>query len=381
MALSLRDKQNRFRKDPEQRERFEEVVRQTRLEDLLWPDRQPRQFPAEFRAKQRGREVVFPLIHVDERLDYVGVQLEHMSRTMSGHPAVAYLYLTLFQKQELAGAAEWSGSPRSRSSRRAAKPSAASEKKKVLYNKVQRLKRRLVVSDPVRKARDWRALSAAVLEEMQRLTIDFYEQREKVEALEIELEMHRKTLGDHKADRNRNDELVAENTNLKISLAKEQERTRSLESELSRLTEQVLAGGPVTSDSEMAAEYAALRHDHQILSQKYDALVSKNIDLSNRLERFARTRGLEESLNAIRDKINSVLKSGLLKDDEALLSTLKNEITQIQRARGYLGRALYDVGMLYLRTGDRRLALVELRAARELGVEDPETNRLIATLS
>jgi hypothetical protein len=32
---------------------------------------------------------------------------------------------------------------------------------------------------------------------------------------------------------------------------------------------------------------------------------------------------------------------------------------------------------LYLRLGKKENALIELRAARELGVEDPEVNRII----
>lgn len=53
-----------------------------------------------------------------------------------------------------------------------------------------------------------------------------------------------------------------------------------------------------------------------------------------------------------------------------LIARLKKEIDQLQRARVYLGRALYDVGILYARINKRDEALTELRAARELGVED-----------
>ena len=43
----------------------------------------------------------------------------------------------------------------------------------------------------------------------------------------------------------------------------------------------------------------------------------------------------------------------------------------------YLGKALYDLGILYLRTGEKENAVEELRAAKELGIEDPETNKII----
>jgi hypothetical protein len=60
-----------------------------------------------------------------------------------------------------------------------------------------------------------------------------------------------------------------------------------------------------------------------------------------------------------------------------MIIKIKQEIEELQRARIYLGKALYDLGLLYLRLGKKENALVELKAARELGVEDPEVNRII----
>lgn len=415
MPVSILQKLDSFHSSPELQAEFEDIARQVWLPDLLWPERNPKAFPAKFRARDAapasrqaagkkkaarrssaqsrrsvGPEVVYPLQDVSRRLDYVALNLDYLARTMRSHPAVAFLYLFLFQEEYQSPVAAGSGSSRgarkgiSKKKGKKKKQSAAArrkeEERKLIYNKVQRLKRKLVVSPAVKRARSRHDLSVAVLAEFDSQTEAYYSGQRQIEALDIELEMHRKTLGLHSEDRKRIDELVAENANLNVRLSRERERSGGLEQELSRLAEQVLHGGPFVSESQVAEEYQQLRHDHGVLSQKYDALISKNIELSNRLERAGKARALEEVLNTLRDKINGVLRSGLMKNDDALLATIQGEITQLQRARIYLGRALYDVGMLYLRAGDRKRALAELRAARELGVESADTNRLLGAL-
>ena len=84
-------------------------------------------------------------------------------------------------------------------------------------------------------------------------------------------------------------------------------------------------------------------------------------------------------LDNIRDRVNGIIRSGVLKE-EILLSRIGSEVEQLQRARIYLGRALFDMGMLYLRMGKKEAAFQELRAARELGVEDPEADRFLQSV-
>jgi hypothetical protein len=382
VALSILQKLEKFRQDSKLQAAFEEVARHAWLPVLLWPERRPRAFPAKFRARdpRTKRDTVYPLIDVSRRLDYVAMNLEQLARTMSSHPSVAFLYLSLFE-EEYRPARRKAGVRSSAAESGASGAAAREEERRLIHNRVQRLKRKLVVSPAVRRARNRHDLSVAVLAEFDRQTEQFYAQRQQKQSLEIELEMHRKTLGLHAEDRKRIDELVAENANLNVRLSRERERSAGVEQELGRLADQVLHGGPFTAESQLATEYQQLRHEHAVLSQKYDALVSKNIELSNRLERAGKTRALEEVLNTMRDKINGVLRSGLLHNDNALLASLQGEISQLQRARIYLGRALYDVGMLYLRSGDRKRALAELRAARELGVESADTNRILGSIS
>ncbi|HMW61444.1 MAG TPA: hypothetical protein PKA91_17440, partial [Leptospiraceae bacterium] len=78
-----------------------------------------------------------------------------------------------------------------------------------------------------------------------------------------------------------------------------------------------------------------------------------------------------------RDKINSALRAGIHEAPDAILKSLSDEISQLKRARLYLGRALYDIGILYHRKGDRERAKEELRAARELGVRDADVENIL----
>ena len=178
MAQSILQKLDKFHSDPKLQVEFEEIARRAWLPDLLWPDRRPKIFPAKFRGpapkaggRKRGggrREVVYPLLDVSRRLDYAAIKLAHLSRTMESHPAVAFLYLTLFQEEfrppekrrARSTAAGTAGSGAS------AKAATDAEHKKLIYNKIQRLKRRLVVSPAVKRARNRHDLSVAVLADL-----------------------------------------------------------------------------------------------------------------------------------------------------------------------------------------------------------------------
>ncbi|MBX7058516.1 MAG: hypothetical protein K1X75_10665 [Leptospirales bacterium] len=158
-------------------------------------------------------------------------------------------------------------------------------------------------------------------------------------------------------------------------LAEERRHAQKVEARLKRLSDQETARRSEI-ESEIVQEHRALREEYSILSRKYDDVVSQNIRLSNELRRGP-GGDLSASLDQLRERINSIVKHGALRDDRLALSALRMEVAQLQRARMYLGRALFNLGILYLRGGDRKKAVAELRAARELGVEDAETNRLL----
>lgn len=393
MALSLEQKLEFFQEDRDLRERFEEELLSVGLEDVLWPERNPRAYSAVFRAKRAGRETVFPLADPRRRVEYAALKLKQLNRTQSIHPAIAFWHLTRFDEEfgvHSAAAARKSASARApkkgkkkvgRKKASARGRASQAELQKAVSAKISRLKSKLVVSKTVKKARTREQLLEAVLEDLGRLTADFGRLQDQNRALELELEVRQRRVDEKDVERRSIEDLYTENVNLRAGLERETQRAQALEAQLGRLAEQMAAGATIAPESEVLDEYRALRHEFSVISQKYDAVVSQNIELSNQLRRASKAQALEDILNSVRDRINGVLRSGLVQDDELLLQALKGEIAQLQRARIYLGRTLYDVGMVYLRTGDRKRALVELRAARELGVEDSETNRLIKSLS
>jgi len=156
-------------------------------------------------------------------------------------------------------------------------------------------------------------------------------------------------------------------------LLQERSKNELLEKEVQRLTELIIENPTITVQQE---ELESLKKEYRLLSEKYDLLVSKNIELRNLLEQQNHVKTLQDALNKVRDRINKILKTGGL-NEEVMIIKIKQEIEELQRARIYLGKALYDLGLLYLRLGKKENALIELRAARELGVEDPEVNRII----
>ncbi len=387
MSATIRKKIEEFLRDGELQERFESVLEDIDLKDVIWPERRPDAFGKEFKVKLRNRVCPYPLWETEHRITYIGKKIDSIRAEGRIHPALAFYYLSIFQEDF---------KPPPPAKKPAAKKTAkkkASKKKKVAarsrktkeeiareaerkrhYNRIQRIKGKLAVSPALKRARTPEERQAALLNEFQSLTVLYAERLENLENAQADLEVFRNPDYMHPELKKTMTEIVAENANLKILLNREQIRAESMEREVNRLTEQLLsqAGEGQASDG---AE--TIRREYEILSQKYDSIVSKNIELVNRLEKFQNAKGLEKNLDLVRDKINGILRAGVTRNDDVLLKSLRNEVDQIVRARTYLGRALYDIGMLYLRLGRKTNAIREFRAARELGVEDPETNRLL----
>lgn len=196
------------------------------------------------------------------------------------------------------------------------------------------------------------------------------------EAVVLELERYRNPDYMHPHLRAEAERMAAEFDNLQREFRRERKRGDLLESEVHRLTEQIIEGPSPSVRNEQLHELESLRRDYQLLSQKYDMLVSKNIELSNRIENSSHVKSLEQALDRVRERVNAAIRTEGA-TNEMLLVRIRREVEQLQRARTYLGKALFDLGMLYLRLGRREDAVAELRAARELGIDDPEANRLL----
>jgi predicted nucleic acid-binding Zn-ribbon protein len=199
---------------------------------------------------------------------------------------------------------------------------------------------------------------------------EFLNLRLRIQTLENEVLAYQNPDYAHPPIKAKLQEFQTQNNDLAMRFVKEQNRADILESEIQRLTDHILA-------QPAEGELDSLKREYNVLSQKCDNLVSRNIELSNRMKELGRSKQLEDILDGIRDKINSALRAGIHEAPDAILKSLSDEISQLKRARLYLGRALYDIGILYHRKGDRERAKEELRAARELGVRDADVENIL----
>lgn len=244
-----------------------------------------------------------------------------------------------------------------------------------LHRQIQGIKARLEIPARLRAApaEDLLAEMSVQLNELSRRFLVSDGERE---ALLLEVERYRNPDYIHPHLRAEAERMAAEFENLQREFRRERKRGDLLESEVHRLTEQIIEGPSPSVRNEQLHELESLRRDYQLLSQKYDMLVSKNIELSNRIESSSHVKSLEQALDRVRERVNAAIHTEGA-SNEMLLVRIRREVEQLQRARIYLGKALFDLGMLYLRLGRRDDAVAELRAARELGIDDPEANRLL----
>ncbi len=392
MTAAQRKKIEEFKKERSLQNNFRQVVLNLSLEALLWPEKYTDSFPPEFLLKSGSRSLPYPLLDSELKVGYVEEKIRSIVKgEESTHPGLVYYYLTLFEKEYAPRPAAKSRSVASKK-KSSAKKGAASKKralsdkeKKVLeeekqkaaiLRRIQKMKRSLPVSAEVKKIRTEGELLSLLLKDLHFIYRDYGQVRDAMESLESDLNLYRDPGYLHPDQKKSMKELLSENADLKTALRRETLRSDALEAEVSRLAEQIISA-PIFQEKSRNEEIETLRREHNLLASKYDALVSKNIELVNRIHKMDTARSLEDILDNVRDRINSVLRSGVEKGEDVLLKNIQGEISQVQRARIYLGRALYDVGLLFLRIGDKRSAVTEFRAARELGIEDPEINRII----
>ncbi len=405
MSASVDRKIEQFRGDTAAQARFRTALRAATLHQVVDPTVRPQEFGREFVVQLGGRRVAFPLLRHEDRIVFLEEKLAQMARGEAEppvHPASAYLELAVYQEQ-FRTQHEAAARRRRQSRPTAAKTGRAAGRKKArkagtkgsksaqvtrvssaekweqegeaIFLRLEKLKKKLKVPPTFARAAGLPELRNLVLAELEALLPNLAKKETELGALRAELEMYRRPGFSPVDMRRKLDELTVDNRKHKTSLHVEKRRSESLEQEVQRLAEQILAtpgNGPATTE-----ELEILRRDFNVLSEKYDTLVSKNIELVNRLERAEQPSSLETILDTLREKINAVLRAGVQTADDVLLRRIQEELIQLVRARNYLGRALYDLGLLYLRLGRRKDALRELRAARELGIEEPETNRLL----
>lgn len=355
------------------------------VDQILWPDRHSELYPSSLLMKRGRKRIPKGLVEPEDRLRYAGERVQHYAKSgvFREHPLLILYFLNEFEKPFKPKKRRSSDSAVKKAARevlrkkKGAKKSPAELKRiekekrnKSIYSKIQRIKGKLGLPVKVRKLSQ-SGLIDQIIEAMRKLTeerLSMIGQIRDMGADPAESAGGTREIKQTTDIAARISELEAENDDLKVQLTRENKRATLLEEEIQRLAEQIVSS-PAQIITGTPEDYENLYQEYKILSQKYDALVSKNIVLSNRLDQAADADTLEQILDGIRERVNAALRSDFLKES-MLIARLKKEIDQLQRARVYLGRALYDVGILYARINKRDEALTELRAARELGVED-----------
>jgi len=388
MSPSIINKLKQFHLDSRMQARFLKSVLAAPFEDLILPGAGSAVFGREFMVRYEGSSVPFPLIDDAEKIRCIAWKIRAAAdgQCEGAHPLLLYYWLDEYQKKFQKPPAVKKSAKRPmrkiKGRKKAATKARVSDAKKKQehlrvsnFRDIQKIKNSLSVPAAFKKSRDGVLLKRAIFAELQKSSREAAQTRSSLAALSLELDKFKKNDYVPEGAKKRIEELTMENTDLLMRIRREETRADALEGEVSRLADQIISGPVKSSGSSEEAE--TLRRELALTSQKYDSLVSKNIELSNRLQKVDQAKNLEDVLNLIRDKINGVLRAGVRQSDDILLKSIQGEIAQVQRARAYLGKALYDVGMLYLRIGEKDRALQELRAARELGVQDPEINRIL----
>ena len=351
MSPAIQKKLQEFRRNEKLQARFWKLVERVSLEDLLWPEEAGAVFGQAFKVRGAGK-VPYPLLDVELQLESVERKIFDLCREEgSAHPALAYYHLFRFEERFRA--------PGDRKTKA----------------RIRSLKAHLGVSPKMLRARSEEALRKLLLAELGGMTKSFSQLSARVGEMEAEREVfrnpaflhphHRRTIETLQEDRDEMRRQVREASLLREAHADEKRHLGEL----------------LTMRNSQSVEYEreldGLRRELEVLSRKCDALVSKNIELSNRLSEPPEAAGLGEILDGIRDRINSALREGVEKGDDWLLKNIRAETDQLERARVYLGRAFYDMGILHFRLGDREKAVAQLRAARELGVDGAEADHII----
>jgi hypothetical protein len=370
------------------KEEFTHFIQQLSTKEILWPEEYLDSYDKKFVYQEKQRKLIPFLKSHLEKLQYLELKIQQWIQNQTGryeHPYITYYYLQKFLEEITKKDFDQSVNKATQEVLKAIKSKSKKTKhnlKENLESKENDLKRSIDLINKLKKKlqvpKKWHQYNAEkiyqeLLHHFEDLSIENYHTvREKIN-LEIELEHYKNPDFVHPSYKQDIEQYKQQIQQLQKELLQERSKNELLEKEVQRLTELIIENPTITVQQE---ELESLKKEYRLLSEKYDLLVSKNIELRNLLEQQNHVKTLQDALNKVRDRINKILKTGGL-NEEVMIIKIKQEIEELQRARIYLGKALYDLGLLYLRLGKKENALIELRAARELGVEDPEVNRII----
>lgn len=371
---------------------FEKLIYILSTKEILWVPNFIQSYPKKFIYEYQGNKYVIFLIDLQERFDWLLKKIVNYIENQTGkyeHPYITYFYLQKFweeiqeeqvdQSLMIAAKEVYKEISNKGKTKKAKRKVFREEEQDILSSYVFELEQKIEhIKKKLKVPKQWRDLRSDVLlwellQYFEELSLEKYNLEKDKVNLEIELE-RLKTPDQQKQNyKIELEELKNKFHQLQQSYYEEKSKNEILEKEIKRLTEIIIDNPKI---NEFHEDYEALKKEYQLLAEKYDLLVTKNIELRNLVEQQSQVKTLQEVLNRIRDRVNKILKTGGLSEDVMILK-IKQEIEELQRARIYLGKALYDIGLLYFRLGRKEEAILELKAAKELGVEDPEVNRII----
>jgi len=314
-----------FRGSEEARKQFLELASSQPLYLLRDSVRAVPYFPERYIFKGGKKSVVFPLEDTDFQLHTIAHWIECERVHPRHHPVLVYMELLGLEKQVR----------RKRSGQKAQ-----------WLRQIELWKAEISLEDRLVEGRGQNQATLA-LETMQDYCRAVASRLERL----TELEARDKSQGTAEEERQERRELQRDVERLRELHRKEKEKSQRLEKEL---------GEKNQTES----------RTHQGL-----ALLEKRFEQLTAYCKELEQRDLRSMLAQVRSRINQALRSG--QNEALLLRTLKTELADLQQARMHLGHALHNIGLLYLRSGQKERARRELRAARELGVEDPLTNRFL----
>ncbi len=407
--MAVMDKILKKLEDNDLRNKFIEQIYHLGSKEILWPLAFYKFYNEEFLVSIQKKLIPVFLIKIEDRLYFIEKKITNFIQHQIGkyeHPYLTFYNLTKFYEEiqsepmdkSLEKATEEVLSELKNKKRKKLKKeqkpkknqnweenlenqkivqfdtifALSEEKKPEILKRIENLRKKLQVP------KHWRKMSSheqlpELLEHFEAISLENYNIQKQIVSLEIELEHYRKPDFIHPGYQKELDELKNRILQLQKDYIEEKSRAEILEKEVKRLTDLIIENPTVSQQQD---ELETLKKEYRLLSEKYDLLVNKNIELRNIIENQNYVKSLEDILDKVRDRINKVLKTGGL-TEEVMILKIKKEIEQLQRARTYLGKSLYDLGLLLLRLGRKQEALIELRAAKELGVEDPEVNRIL----
>ena len=344
---TVKKKLDRFLKSAPVQEKFLKAVLAADPSEILWPELAPNKFGRQFVSRVGGKSTVYPLLMDIIKIQSLEYRINSAQKGTGGviNPSIAYYFI---RKYEFIHLGKTPVKTKKKSARISKKKTAVRKKgagaKTEKYfvedefdhadilERLKKIKRKLSVSAALKKAKDEESLLSALLADERKLTEKYADLTKKSEAAQIQLSYYKNPDFMHRHHQKKMEQLEMELEEYASLVRHESSRADLLEREVERLTEQIIAI-PFGAGRNDIEELDSIRKEYSILSQKYDTLVSKNIDLSNRLERESSTKSLESLLDSIRNKINATLKSGISgtkEGDTAILHGLKSEVAQLK---------------------------------------------------